>query len=41
LAGDLDAELRAWRGRQLEGGAYPYLFVNGRYEKVRVGYIES
>ncbi len=41
VAGDLDAELRAWRGRRLEGRAYPYLFVNARYEKVRVGYIES
>jgi len=37
LAGSLDSELRAWRMRQLEMKAYPYLFVDGRYEKVRVG----
>jgi transposase-like protein len=36
LAGNLDAELRAWRSRRLEAGAYPYLFVDARYEKVRV-----
>jgi transposase-like protein len=36
LAGDLDAELRAWRSRPLEAKAYPYLFVDARYEKVRV-----
>jgi putative transposase len=36
LAGGLDAELEAWRGRQLEAEAYPYLFVDARYEKVRV-----
>jgi putative transposase len=36
LAGDLDAELRAWRNRRLEAKAYPYLFVDARYEKVRV-----
>lgn len=36
LAGDLDAELRAWRNRRLEAKAYPYLFVEARYEKVRV-----
>jgi putative transposase len=38
LAGSLDAELRAWRERRLEGTAYPYLFVDARYEKVRVGH---
>jgi putative transposase len=38
LAGSLDAELRAWRNRQLEGMAYPYLFVDARYEKARVGH---
>jgi len=38
LAGSLDAELRAWRNRRLEGVAYPYLFVDARYEKARVGY---
>jgi len=37
LAGDLDAELRAWRSRPLTARAYPYLFVDARYEKVRVG----
>ena len=36
LAGSLDAELRAWRNRRLEGMAYPYLFVDARYEKARV-----
>ena len=36
LAGRLDSELKAWRNRQLEAEAYPYLFVDARYEKVRV-----
>ncbi len=36
LAGSLDAELEAWRKRRLEAEAYPYLFVDARYEKVRV-----
>jgi putative transposase len=36
LAGSLDSELGAWRGRQLEAKGYPYLFVDARYEKVRV-----
>jgi putative transposase len=36
LAGDLDAELEAWRDRRLEAEAYPYLFVDARYEKARV-----
>jgi putative transposase len=36
LAGSLDAELGAWRSRRLEAKAYPYLFVDARYEKVRV-----
>jgi putative transposase len=36
LAGFLDAELSAWRNRPLEAKAYPYLFVDARYEKVRV-----
>jgi putative transposase len=35
LAGSLDAELEAWRDRRLEAKAYPYLFVDARYEKVR------
>src|SRR3954471_12968361 len=37
LAGSLDAEMGAWRGRPLTAKAYPYLFVDARYEKVRVG----
>ena len=37
LAVSLDAELEAWRSRRLEAAAYPYLFVDARYEKVRVG----
>jgi len=36
LAGSLDSELEAWRDRRLEAGVYPYLFVDARYEKVRV-----
>jgi putative transposase len=36
LAGRLDAELAAWRDRPLEAEGYPYLFVDARYEKVRV-----
>src|SRR5215210_4088741 len=35
LAGRLDSELEAWRSRRLEAEAYPYLFVDARYEKVR------
>lgn len=38
LATRLDAELEAWRSRPLEAEAYPYLFVDARYEKVRVGH---
>jgi putative transposase len=37
LAGDLDSELESWRSRPLEAESYPYLFVDARYEKVRVG----
>jgi len=37
LAASLDAELEAWRERRLEAEAYPYLFVDARYEKARVG----
>jgi putative transposase len=37
LSTDLDAELQAWRDRPLDEGTYPYLFVDARYEKVRVG----
>jgi putative transposase len=36
LAGSLDSELKAWRSRRLEAEAYPYLFVDARYEKVRI-----
>jgi len=36
LAGSLDAELSAWRSRLLSAKAYPYLFVDARYEKARV-----
>lgn len=35
LAGSLDAELAGWRRRPLEAKAYPYLFVDARYEKAR------
>lgn len=38
LAGRLDAELEAWRSRPLEAESYPYVFVDARYEKVRVGH---
>jgi putative transposase len=37
LATRLDAELEPWRNRPLEAEGYPYLFVDARYEKVRVG----
>ena len=37
LAGSLDSELEVWRSRPLEAEAYPYLCVDARYEKVRVG----
>jgi transposase-like protein len=36
LAGSLDSERTAWRNRRLEAEAYPYLFVDARYEKARV-----
>ena len=36
LASSLDSELEAWRNRRLEAEAYPYLYVDARYEKVRV-----
>src|SRR5215218_2777936 len=38
LAGGLDSKLEAWRSRRLEAKAYPYLFVDARYEKVRVAH---
>ncbi len=37
LAGSLDAELEVWRNRALDAEGYPYLLVDARYEKVRVG----
>jgi transposase-like protein len=36
LAVGLDTELEGWRSRRLEAEAYPYLYVDARYEKVRV-----
>lgn len=36
LAAGLDSELEAWRTRRLQAASYPYLFVDARYEKVRV-----
>jgi transposase-like protein len=37
VAAELDEKLSAFRERRLEGaGAYPYLMVDARYEKVRV-----
>jgi transposase-like protein len=36
LAGSLDSEPEAWRTRRLEAEAYPYVFVDARYEKARV-----
>jgi putative transposase len=33
LAGELDSELEAWRSRQLEAKAYPYLFVDARFAR--------
>jgi transposase-like protein len=36
LSGELDSELEQWRKRPLEAEAYPYVFVDARYEKVRV-----
>lgn len=36
LAGQLDTELRAWRERPLTAPSYPYVWVDARYEHVRV-----
>jgi putative transposase len=41
LAAGLDAQLSAWRSRALEAESYPYVFVDARYEKVRVDIAES
>src|SRR5665811_818391 len=35
LAADLDEILEAWRRRRLDGEAYPYLFADATYQKVR------
>jgi transposase-like protein len=34
LAKRHDSELEAWRARRLEADAYPYVFVDARYERV-------
>jgi putative transposase len=36
LASSLDSALEAWRMRRLEAASYPYVFIDARYEKVRV-----
>ncbi len=36
LAGRLDAELAAWRERPLTAPGYPYVWVDARYEHVRI-----
>ena len=36
LAGRLDSELAAWRERPLTAASYPYVWVDARYEHVRV-----
>ena len=36
VASELDEKLAAFRGRRLDGEAYPYLMIDARYEKVRV-----
>ena len=36
LASRLDSELEGWRSRRLTAEAYPYVFVDARYEKARV-----
>lgn len=37
LSSGLDGELSAWRSRPLCAASYPYLYVDARYEDVRVG----
>ncbi len=37
LAGQLDAEMEAWRSRPPTDTVYPYLSVDARYEHVRQG----
>jgi transposase-like protein len=36
LSGRLDGDLAAWRSRPLIGSSYPYIYVDARYEHVRV-----
>ncbi len=36
LSGRLDGELAAWRSRPLTAPSYPYIYVDARYEHVRV-----
>jgi putative transposase len=36
LSGRLDGELAAWRSRPLAAPSYPYIYVDARYEHVRV-----
>lgn len=36
LAGQLDRELRTWRERPLTAPSYPYIWVDARYEHVRI-----
>lgn len=36
LAGRLDTELAAWRERRLTAPSYPYVWVDARYEHVRI-----
>lgn len=37
VAAELDEKLEALRTRRLDGSSYPYLKIDARYEKVRVG----
>jgi len=34
---ELDEEIARWRGRRLDEHSYPYLIIDARYEKARVG----
>ncbi len=34
---ELDEEIARWHGRRLDGREFPYLIIDARYEKVRVG----
>lgn len=35
--GELDEQIARWRGRRLDEATWPYLIIDARYEKVRVG----